>query len=85
MTEAKTTEQVRGDCPDCGKNRWANILGEKCIEESDDDAGVWASNSYRLLECAGCKTPYYQHIHTYSEDVGYETGHPIPKFTYFPA
>ncbi len=78
-----------GDCPDCGKDRWANVLGEKLVAWNDDDAGVWSKDTHRLLECAGCKRPYYQRISLFSENVEYEgpNNEPvvIPTKTYFPS
>jgi uncharacterized protein DUF4145 len=84
MAEKQATKQTSGDCPNCGKDRWANILGEQDTRWYVDEAGIGGRETHRLLECAGCKTAYYQHISTSSEDVAYDTGEPIPTTTYFP-
>ena len=86
---AEVQKQVKGDCPDCGKARWANVLGEKLNKWDDDEAGLWGADTYRLLECAGCKVPYYQHISVFSENLDYEGPYnePVlaPTETYFPS
>lgn len=83
---AKTPRsQELGDCPYCGKNRWANVLGENHVKWNDEDAGVWSDSVHRLLECAGCKTTYYQNISHHSEEVDFETGAPITSKVHYPA
>jgi len=85
MSIEQERKQVLGDCPDCGKDRWATVLGEKDTQWYADEAGIGGRDTFRLLECAGCRTTYYQHISISSEDAAYDTGEPIPKTTYFPS
>jgi Domain of unknown function (DUF4145) len=89
VAEEQEPKQVQGDCPKCGRARWANVVGERRTEWGDDDANVWGHDTYRLLECAGCKLPYYQRISVHSEDVAYEgpNNEPlvVPTTIYFPS
>lgn len=88
MVEDEKTEQVQGDCPECGKNRWANVLGEKTTKWEDEVNPIWTSDTYRLLECAGCKAIYYEHVSYFSEDIDYgPTGKQefVPNKVYYPS
>jgi Domain of unknown function (DUF4145) len=91
--KAKIPKQVKGHCPNCGPQRYADVVGEHSVVESDDSSGVWAQTDYRMLSCGGCKKVYFQEIYIFSEDVDYDY-HPITgeetreynqKITFWPA
>lgn len=77
MTNKKT---ARGHCPDCGPDRAASVAGEIRRASSENIDGMYTvefSDTYRLLECAGCGTAYCQRVRWCSEwgdaqDPGYE-------------
>jgi len=81
--------QIRGHCPNCGPGRFADVRSEFIdVEEMDDDSGMWARTTSRILQCAGCKSVYFQEIYIHSEDYDYDNeGHirPNEKITYYPA
>lgn len=82
-------KRVKGDCPSCGKDRWAHVHGERQISWDDDDNPIWTRDTYRLLECAGCEKIYYQHISVFSEDYEHKGPHGelvyVPTTVYFPS
>jgi hypothetical protein len=65
--EPSKTDQ--GHCPECGPNRFADVKGELLVSEGDDEAGVWLSTTYRVLQCRGCETPYFKKSSVFSEDI----------------
>jgi hypothetical protein len=75
----------RGICPNCGRAQRAIVKAEYLpeLEELDENGlGMWALNEYRILECGGCETVYFQDRHQFSED--YEDdgqGHAIHPWT----
>ncbi|MGL4395750.1 MAG: DUF4145 domain-containing protein [Hyphomicrobium sp.] len=61
------------------------MIGEKRKSWQHPEEALWTSDSYRLLECAGCSAIYYQHVHLFSEDTDEGPDRlPIPTTTYFP-
>lgn len=88
MSSEQSRDKVKGSCPSCGSDRWAIVLGQKQLNWSDDDAGVWTADTHRLLECAGCSCVYYQHVHQFSENTDYDlhgNEHLVPTVEHFPA
>lgn len=90
MTDPNTNRpQVRGHCPNCGPARFADVRGEHIdIEDMDDETGMWAKATSRILQCAGCKSVYFQGAYVHSEDYDYDDeGHirPNERITYYPA
>src|ERR1700724_3693908 len=86
-------EQVKGHCPQCGADRYADVVGEHLVADSDTLSGIWWESRYRMLSCGGCKSVYFQEIYTFSEDFDYAT-HPVTnetiieynrKITFWPA
>jgi hypothetical protein len=86
-------ETVEGHCPKCGPDRRADVVASHEESWEDDDAMIWATDTYNILRCRGCETVYVQHQHVFSEDEHYEfdpgTGEYEavlhPKVTYWPA
>lgn len=80
-------KKVKGHCPKCGPDRSALVKGEYRQSSSEEvDGGRYSvvfSETYRILECAGCDTAYCQRTVWCSEwgdpqDPGYE-------ITYWPS
>jgi hypothetical protein len=86
-------EAVKGHCPKCGPDRRADVVASHEESWENDDAAIWAIDTYNILRCRGCETVYVQRQHMFSEDWDYETnpetGHAetvlTPKVTYWPA
>jgi hypothetical protein len=57
-----TEETLKGDCPKCGKDRRAAVVGHhKKEEEFDLGYGKeWACSEYRIMKCLGCEEVYFQ-------------------------
>lgn len=89
MTDPNIKSQIRGHCPNCGPARFADVRGEFVdVENMDDGSGMWAKTTSRILQCAGCKSVYFQDTYIHSEDYDYdEDGHirPNERITYYPA
>ena len=66
-TASPLNERVRGRCPKCGPNLWANVRGE--FVKKEEDGGVWAHTTYRILECPACESVYCQSDFVFSEDM----------------
>lgn len=87
------TKTVRGNCPECGKNKYATVLAEHFYRD-DDDGESEAYMSYRMaiLKCSGCQTMYALSEEWFSEDWNYRfdptTGQHEPyipsKIVYWP-
>jgi hypothetical protein len=83
---------TKGQCPECGAERNADIVAE--YSKSWDAAGglVWGRETYRILQCRGCEDVYYQRVSIFSEDEDHrrneETGEDEPyipeKLSYWP-
>lgn len=80
-------EITKGHCPSCGPNRTAAVRGQHRKESSEEvDGGrnsVEFSETYSILQCAGCDEIYCERVLWCSEwgdphDPGYET-------TYWPS
>ena len=90
MTDPNSNRrQIRGHCPNCGSGRFADVRGEFIdVENMGDDSDMWARTTSRILQCAGCKSVYFQDTYIHSEDYDYDhEGHmrPNEKITYYPA
>jgi len=59
-------DKVKGHCPLCGPNKWAEVKALVTHRESDGD--VSASTDHRILQCPACETIYHQTNSTCSED-----------------
>lgn len=87
MTTAKAT---RADCPDCGPDRMANIVGEH--RTFWEEHLVSGGSTHRLLQCRGCEKVFYAESSWFSEDTEVtedpDTGEarltPIVKTMYWP-
>jgi hypothetical protein len=75
---ASKDEIIRGDCPDCGPNRYADVMRHYSVRWDDEYSGIWGKNDYRILQCRGCKTVFFQKEEMFSEDIDHridpETG-----------
>lgn len=84
---------LKGHCPDCGPNRFADVVGHHEVKWEEDDLGIWAETQYRILKCRGCTRVYFQIDDMFSEEVDYHidprTGKEEPyiphKISHFPA
>lgn len=65
MKDQKTL-QIKSHCPKCGPGRYANVLYSHKV--SGEDNGVWEAIKSYMLECAGCKTVFFQEEYMCSED-----------------
>jgi hypothetical protein len=68
MTTPDPQAPVKGHCPRCGPNRQADVVGYHNV--TDDEASVWSTTEYRILQCRGCECVYFQTDETFSEDIG---------------
>lgn len=59
---------VKGDCPKCGPNRFADVVGKHQERWSDDYDCVWEEVYYRILKCRGCGDVYFQKEVIFSEN-----------------
>lgn len=66
-TKAKETI-IKGHCPYCGPDRFADVVGHHVTNEDDDESGVWFRTDLRLLQCRGCGVAYVQKSTMFSED-----------------
>ena len=60
------TDKVKGHCPQCGPNKWADVKAIVTHRESDGD--VSGATDHRILQCPACDTIYHQTNSTFSED-----------------
>ena len=86
-----TSNTLKGHCPECGPDRYADIVAEH--EERYDSVDMWATNCYYILRCGGCKAMYVLNVYESSEDIIYEHDpvtdqtepKPKPHVTYWPS
>lgn len=83
---------VKGHCPSCKGERNAKIVASHKTTWSDDDAPIGGSIDYRVLQCNGCDTVYFQEYELFSEDVKYSydfegktVSELIPTIKYWPS
>ena len=72
-TPPDAPKTCEADCPNCGKNRSAEIVAsyEDNIQH-DPQQIVWSIATYRILRCCGCQSIYIQCQTQFSEDVDWE-------------
>lgn len=60
------SDKVKGHCPDCGGDRFADVAAMHEEKWSDD----WVSGCvrYSVLKCRGCESVYVQRAESHSED-----------------
>lgn len=79
---ADAPDTVKCHCPKCGPGRKAYVRGEHCRTSSQQiDGGNFSvdfSETYRILECAGCETLFCQRT-----DYCSEWGDPWDEDSYF--
>jgi Domain of unknown function (DUF4145) len=71
MTE-EPVGPVKGHCPACGVDRWADIEGEHRKDYQVDAIGVSGTVRHRVLKCRGCDRVYFQRYESTSEDYSME-------------
>lgn len=88
----KQPKLTNGHCPTCGGSRKAEVAATHQERWDDDDAMVWAVDTYNILKCRGCDTVYVQHEHIFSEDIDYRQTsdgeweqYSTPVVTYWPS
>ncbi|MGE0503282.1 MAG: DUF4145 domain-containing protein [Rhizobiaceae bacterium] len=65
----KPRDKIRGDCPQCGPNRWAEVKASHI--KSGDEHGIYWRAEYLTVECPACEKVYFVEIHSNSENVEY--------------
>jgi hypothetical protein len=72
--------RVKGHCPNCGPDIWADVECEFEDNWSDPESGIWGEDKHRILRCRGCERVYFQTSAVFSED------HPSsrPTITHWP-
>jgi len=87
-----TEDSIKGHCPECGPDRFADIVGHHKERLDDDEIGIWSVTDHRILRCRGCMTAYFQRDSVFSEDIDYKetaTGEWQPylphKINYYPS
>ena len=79
-TSNRDTIDVRGHCPSCGGERWSQVHGDARQSYDDDESPVSWGSIYRILQCRGCKTFYFQKVDWFSEvDEPDVTHYPAPS------
>ena len=69
----KQIKIIQGQCPTCDDERNAYVRAEHEDQWSDEERPIlWGTSSYRILECGGCETVYFQKTTTFSEDQDYK-------------
>ena len=67
-----TEDPIKGHCPECGPDRFADVVGHHQEKLDDDEVGIWSVTDYRILQCRGCLTAYFQTDYIFSEDIDYK-------------
>jgi hypothetical protein len=66
MTPNTPPKETQGTCPKCGPDRFAKVLAEEYTPIDHED--IHGGTDYRMLQCGGCKTYYFQTEFWYSEE-----------------
>lgn len=88
---AKEDGQI-GHCPQCGPDRYCDIVAKFRFRYNDDEHGMWGQDDHRILRCRGCETIFYQKSSVFSEDLDYFTNpvtgeqevRPIERIFHYP-
>lgn len=67
MTVEKGGARIVIPCPRCATFTHHALLHTVERSEGDEDQNVWWHDHYQILECHGCKTVSFRHLHTDSE------------------
>jgi hypothetical protein len=84
---------VKGHCPHCGPSRYADVMGYHSQHVTEDEASIWWTTEYRILQCRGCENVYFQTDEIFSEEIkdhenpatGETEGDYPHKITHWPA
>jgi hypothetical protein len=60
---------VRGFCPECGGDRRSTVYGHGINKWEEERGLIWGQEVYRVLQCDGCGTFYFQKQSIFSEDI----------------
>lgn len=92
MAHKENEDRRKGHCPNCGPDRWADVVG--CAEHRDHDEHhiVWLQTEIRILKCRGCESLYVVKETYFSEDwdaqpnpeTGEQEFYIPPTVTYWP-
>jgi hypothetical protein len=82
---AESPAPVKGHCPACGPDIWADVVADHQSHFHDHEDGTWGQIEYRILRCKGCEAVYFQRGEIFSEDLDPRTGEPLQRITYWPA
>jgi hypothetical protein len=62
-------ERIKGHCPSCSGDRFADPVASFNDGWSDDAHGMWGRTSYNILRCRGCETVYFRKAEVFSEEM----------------
>jgi hypothetical protein len=83
---------IKGHCPTCNSERHSDVLRDyKKVDDADET--VWTQTDYRILQCRGCQSVFFQEEELFSENmepvINPQTGEweqeIVPVITYYPA
>lgn len=67
--QSKLGTSRKGNCPKCGDNKWATIVGHFEHSYEHDEAPMTINEEWFLLFCPACKKAYFASKPTYSQVV----------------
>jgi hypothetical protein len=59
----------KGHCPECGKDRHADVVGFHRWHWDNDEEGLWGTVEYYILKCRGCGSVYFKTSEYFSENI----------------
>lgn len=62
-------DRVKGHCPTCGADRWADVAGAHKHDYNIDSACISGTIVHRILVCRGCEDVYFQRYEECSENI----------------
>jgi Domain of unknown function (DUF4145) len=68
MNSTEKPAVIYGHCPRCGPRRNVDVRGFHKEHIEDDDNPVWWATEYRILQCRGCETVFFQADEIFSEE-----------------
>lgn len=92
MTEEIRAEIVKGECPTCRHIRNSFVRAKFYTSWKDPQHPIDGNDTYFILQCCGCETPFFRHDLYFPEDDDYDydpkTGEtvivPTIRETYWP-
>lgn len=71
-------KELMSYCRQCGGERHHSVIAEETRSWDEDDSPVSGSETWSIVECAGCHTVTFVHSHWFSEDEEYTEDGPRP-------